>query len=248
MKVGHSAGAHVVKAVAPISEDNVSVPMEPYDMEGALIEGDIDCYVCMLVDVPQRMDRSLTLAAVLARTGPCDVIVPSFSDLDDGAVVRCDSGIARVAVSEARPGLVFEGPSDDSFDAEVMDISEYEASGDDRSMDVLDTVPQPAQGIVAIVCRADDTEVRQAIRRYDHLPTRLEAGVERGIMDLIGVGCTRPIGIRARFEDFYIHVDAVAHGFTDGPRYVSEDVPSDYVLDELLGIAEYLTGGRMDLV
>jgi len=43
-------------------------------------------------------------------------------------------------------------------------------------------------------------------------------------------------------------VEAVSYGFTDKPRRVSRDLPLDYVLDELLGIAEYLTGKRDEII
>ncbi len=107
-------------------------------------------------------------------------------------------------------------------------------------------ITTPAEGIVAIVCRADYAD-RRTLSSLGSTVSRLEAGVERGMMDLMGVPDTFPVRIRAKALDYCIHVDAVSEVNGD-ERTVSRDLPIDYVLDEVLDIAEYLSGKRDSLI
>ena len=133
------------------------------------------------------------------------------------------------------------------FDAIILAKAGLDRMGIDRPMHVLDDtvfVPAPAQGIIAVECRADDQETRSRISKLESRRSRAEAGVERGIMKLMGAGCSSPVGINAKMVGDSIHVEAVSYTYTEEPRRVSTDLPVDYVMDELLDIAEYLTGRR----
>ena len=57
-------------------------------------------------------------------------------------------------------------------------------------------VPAPGQGTLAVTAR--DNELAADLRTVlDHAPTRVEASVERTILDELGGGCVAPIGIYA---------------------------------------------------
>ena len=136
---------------------------------------------------------------------------------------------------------------DGDFDAIILAKAGLDRMGIERPMHVLDKevfVPAPAQGAIAVECRKDDDETRRALQKLDHMPTRIATGVERGIMKLMGAGCSSPVGINATVEGDSVHVRAVSYGYADEPRRVETDLPCDYVMDELLDIAEYLTGKR----
>ena len=111
-------------------------------------------------------------------------------------------------------------------------------------LDKSQFVPAPAQGAIAVECRMDDDETRRALQKLDDRPTRTAVGVERGIMKLMGAGCSSPVGINAVVDGDVVHVRAVSYGYTDEPRRVEKDLPIDYVMDELLDISDYLTGRR----
>ena len=114
-------------------------------------------------------------------------------------------------------------------------------------MHVLDKtrfIPAPAQGAIAVECRKSDDATRIALQRLDDMPTRIATGVERGIMKLMGAGCSSPVGINATVEGDMVRVRAVSYDYTEEPRRVETVLPCDYIMDELLDIAEYLTGKR----
>ncbi len=58
-------------------------------------------------------------------------------------------------------------------------------------------MPAPAQGVLAIECRAADLVTSAQLATLDHPPTRAAAIAERGFMAALGAGCTTPVGALA---------------------------------------------------
>ena len=229
------------------------------ELDDAILRGEIDCSVNSLKDIPIDMDPDLVVAAMFDRDDPRDVILPCpLEDLPEGARVGTASVRRESILRDIRPDLVIEPLRGNihtrlsrldagDFDAIILAKAGLDRMGIDRPMHVLDPgtfVPAPAQGIIAVECRKDDQEARSMISKLESRRSRTEAGVERGIMKLMGAGCSSPVGINATMGEDSIHVEAVSYTYTDEPRRVSTDLPLDYVMDELLDIAEYLTGRR----
>ena len=229
------------------------------ELDEAMKQDRIDCSVNSLKDIPIDVDPELTIVAIFPRDSDEDVILPCpLEDLPEGARVGTASVRRRNMLKEVRPDLVIENLrgnihtrlkrlDDGDFDAIILAKAGLDRMGIDRSMHVLDKgsfVPAPAQGAIAVECRKDDADVVAALRKLDHMPTRIAVGVERGIMKLMGAGCSSPVGINAVVDGDIVHVRAVSYGYTDEPRRVEKDLPCDYVMDELLDIADYLTGRR----
>lgn len=229
------------------------------ELDEAMKQDRIDCSVNSLKDIPIDVDPELTIVAIFPRDSDEDVILPCpLEELPEGARVGTASVRRRNMLREVRPDLVVENLrgnihtrlrrlDDGDFDAIILAKAGLDRMGIDRPMHVLDKkqfVPAPAQGAIAVECRMDDDDVRRALQKLDHMPTRIAVGVERGIMKLMGAGCSSPVGINAVVEGDSVHVTAVSYGYTDVPRRVETDLPCDYVMDELLDIADYLTGRR----
>ncbi|MDO5861319.1 MAG: hydroxymethylbilane synthase [Thermoplasmata archaeon] len=229
------------------------------ELDDALLRGEIDCSVNSLKDIPIDMDKGLVIGAMFERDDPRDVILPCpLEDLPKGAKIGTASVRRESVLREIRPDLIIEPLRGNihtrlsrldagDFDAIILAKAGLDRMDIDRPMHVLDDtvfIPAPAQGIIAVECRADDAETRKMLSKLDSTPSRLEAGAERGIMKLMGAGCSSPVGISARLQGDSIRVNAVSYGYADEPRRVSTDIPVDYVMDELLDIAEYLTAKR----
>ncbi len=229
------------------------------ELDEAILKGEIDCSVNSLKDIPIDVAEGLTIAAMFPRDAVEDVILPCpLEELPPGATVGTSSVRRVEMLREARPDLEIKPLrgnihtrlrrlDDGDFDAIILAKAGLDRMGIDRPMAVLDRerfVPAPAQGVIAVECRADDQETLEAVRRLDDPPTRIAVGVERGIMKLMGAGCSSPVGISAVVDGDVVHVNAVSYGFAGGPRRVVTDLAPDYVLDEVLDIAEYLTGKR----
>jgi hydroxymethylbilane synthase len=58
-------------------------------------------------------------------------------------------------------------------------------------------MPAPAQGILAIECRAADLVTAAQLSALDHPPSRAAAIAERGFLAALGAGCSAPVGALA---------------------------------------------------
>ena len=227
------------------------------ELDEAMKKDQIDCSVNSLKDIPIDVDPELMVVAIFPRDSDEDVILPCpLEDLPQGAKVGTASVRRRHMLKEVRPDLVVENLrgnihtrlrrlDEGDFDAIILAKAGLDRMGIDRPMHVLDKrqfVPAPAQGAIAVECRVDDDETRKALQKLDDRPTRTAVGVERGIMKLMGAGCSSPVGINAVVDGDVVHVRAVSYGYTEEPRRVEKDLPLDYVMDELLDISDYLTG------
>lgn len=229
------------------------------ELDEAMIKGAIDCSVNSLKDIPIDVNKELMVVAVFPRDADEDVILPCpLEELPQGARVGTASVRREKQLHEVRPDLEIvnlrgnihtrlQRLDDGDFDAIILAKAGLDRMGIDRPMHVLDKtrfIPAPAQGAIAVECRKSDDATRIALQRLDDMPTRIATGLERGIMKLMGAGCSSPVGINATVEGDMVMVRAVSYDYTEEPRRVETVLPCDYIMDELLDIAEYLTGKR----
>lgn len=229
------------------------------ELDEALLNGDIDVSVNSLKDIPITVTDGLTIGAIFERDAVEDVILPMpIGDLPEGARVGTSSIRRQHLLKEFRPDLDvvplrgnihtrMSKLDEGEYDAIVLAKAGLDRMGIERPMFVLDKerfIPAPAQGVIAVECRKDDRETLSVISGLSHTPTRLAVSAERGIMKLMGAGCSSPVGINAEVVGDMIRVIAVSYLSDDEVRRVDELIPLDFVMDEILGIAEYLVGKR----
>lgn len=229
------------------------------ELDDAMLKGEIDCSVNSLKDVPIDVTPGLCVAAVLRRDSVEDAILPCpLEELPEGARVGTSSVRRVEMLREVRPDIQavplrgnihtrLSKLDAGEYDAIVLAKAGLDRMGIERPMEVLDRrvfIPAPAQGVIAVECRTDDAETLGAVRALDDAETRLAVGVERGIMKLMGAGCSSPVGINAEVVGGEVLVRAVSYGYSENPRRVETILAADYVMDELLDIAEYLTAKR----
>jgi hydroxymethylbilane synthase len=58
-------------------------------------------------------------------------------------------------------------------------------------------IPAPAQGAIGVVCRAEDTELIELLKKINHQPTRECVDIERDFLRILEGGCSAPIGAHA---------------------------------------------------
>lgn len=95
-----------------------------------------------------------------------------------------DSRLGKVANGEldavvvARAGLVRIGRTDAVTEA----------------LDPVVMLPAPAQGALAVECRADDAELVRILAELDDPSTRAAVDAERAVLAALEAGCTAPVG------------------------------------------------------
>ncbi len=61
-------------------------------------------------------------------------------------------------------------------------------------LDPIQVLPAPAQGALAIECRADDLATIEALAAIDDPDTRAVVAAERALLAALEAGCTAPVG------------------------------------------------------
>jgi hydroxymethylbilane synthase len=90
-------------------------------------------------------------------------------------------------------------------------------------------LPAPAQGAMAIQCRADDRELLLRLSVLNHTPTRLAVDAERAMLHALGGGCSVPVGALAHIEGAVIHLAGGAFSLASHPPVRAKQTGSDPV-------------------
>jgi hydroxymethylbilane synthase len=183
------------------------------ELEDALLGWDIDLAVHSLKDLPTRMPAGLTIAAVLEREDPRDVLLaPPGTRLDTlpaGTRIGTSSLRRKAQVLAHCPSLTVLDVRGNvptrlsrldrgEFDGLILARAGLARLGMlDRVADVLDAavmVPAVGQGALAVQARSGDSRVLDLLGALDHRPTRLATFAERGLLARLEGGCQVPIG------------------------------------------------------
>jgi len=218
------------------------------EIEDALLRGDIDLAVHSSKDMPVVLPEGLTIAAVLRREDPLDVMVLPRANgappetLDDlvahlGQSPSIGTGSVRRVAQLAR---LFSGarfaPIRGNLDTRLRKLDEgahdalvLAAAGLRRlglasrmtfRLPPAACVPAPGQGIVAVETRADDPDVHQAVTRINDDEGADALAAERAVVGALGGGCQTPIGAPAKLVDAETLELLAAVAALDGSRIV----------------------------
>lgn len=208
----------------------------------ALQQKRVDLVVHSLKDLPTETPNDLVVAAIPAREDPRDALVSRGShrlfDLPSGSRIGTSSlrrvaELRRLALPvevqplrgniDSRLRMLLEG----RVDALIIAAAGLARLGrSDVVTELLDPavmLPAPAQGALAVECRADDDAMLSALDRLDHLPTRIAITAERGFLAALGLGCSAAVAALATLTPQpggdIIHLEAMAVLNRDGtPR------------------------------
>lgn len=111
-------------------------------------------------------------------------------------------------------------------------------------------VPAPGQGALAVVAPEGSEAASRVHDAVDHPRTRVTTTVERTVLAELGGGCVAPIGVAARLQGEYVHVDAVVCS-TDGERVIERmrDLPVESHAEAAQSLAtEMADDGAQELV
>jgi hydroxymethylbilane synthase len=210
------------RSLAPIAELGVGVFVSA--LREALVAGEVDVAVHSYKDLPTKPDPRLTLVAVPVREDPRDALVACDGRVlgELGAGSRIGTGSPRRSAQLAALGLGFEiVPIRGNVDTRIgkvrsgeLDAVVVAAAGlrrlgrvDEASelLDPLQMLPAPAQGALAIECRAGDEELARFLAAsLDDAATRAAVTAERSVLATLEAGCSAPIGALADVVSDYV--------------------------------------------
>jgi hydroxymethylbilane synthase len=199
------------RSSAPVQRLGVGVFVSA--LRDALVAKEIDFAVHSYKDLPTAPAEELVIAAVPAREDPRDALVArdglTLSQLPAGA--RIGTGALRrmaqlhalglpvevVAIRgnvDTRLGKVTSG----ELDAVVLARAGLARLGRAGEItEILDPalmLPAPAQGALAVECRADDPELVEALAALDDRHSRAAVTAERTLLATLEAGCSAPVG------------------------------------------------------
>lgn len=217
------------------------------EIDDRMLAGEVDIGVHSMKDVPTERPPELTIAAVMKRDSPYDILLTrdgtKLKDLKKGAVIGTTSLRRCAQLLRLRPDLnikdlrgnidtrlrkLKEGQYDGILLAEAgLERMKWDVKGERLNPD--DFVPSANQGTVVIVTKKNSCAERAA-KMLDDEKTRVETGIERIVIGMLGGGCLVPIGAFAQMQDDKIHVRAEVLSW-DGKRHVK--------IDEFINPAKY---------
>ncbi|PHV65303.1 hydroxymethylbilane synthase [Williamsia muralis] len=259
IKAGHPAELVIIKtagdlSAAPVQQIGVGVFTTAIRL--ALTAGEVDVAVHSYKDLPTAPEPGLHIAAIPPREDPRDALVAAggkvLGELLPGATVgtsaprraaqlralglgleirplrgNLDSRLGKVASGEldavvvARAGLVRIGRADEVTEA----------------LGPVQMLPAPAQGALAVECRADDARLVSILAELDDPSTRAAIDAERAVLGALEAGCTAPVGAMAEVVE---SIDEDGRIFTElslRATVVAED-GSDAVKASVVGPVE----------
>ena len=187
------------------------------ELTEALLSGKVHAAVHSLKDLPVEETPGIMVAAIPEREAAQDVLVTAnghpLSDLPDGARVGTCSLRRTAQLLARRPDLTIlplRGNIDSrmqkvvrgDFDAIVLAHAGLIRLGlqahitEVFALDVM--LPAPAQGALAVQCRADDMETIALLAAIDDPMTAAAVGAERSFLSSLGGGCSLPVAAFAQ--------------------------------------------------
>jgi hydroxymethylbilane synthase len=196
------------------------------EIEEALLSNTIDIAVHSHKDLETESPPGLLVAAVSDRADPRELLIIRNDAVDSSAPWQFKRS-ARIGTSSARrkAQLLHVRP-----DATIADIrgnvptriqklreGQFDAillakAGVDRlnlnvsdlhviPLDVEDLVPAPAQGVLAIQTRSNDTELITALQQLNAQKIQQTIHIERRVLNRMKGGCQLPLGVHANYHD-----------------------------------------------
>lgn len=225
------------------------------EVDAALFDRRAHVGVHSLKDVPTTLPDGLVLGGVLARGPAEDVLVSRtgarFADLPRGARVATGSVRRAAMLRRLRPDVeivAIRGNVDTRLakldageaDAIVLARAGLERLGLAARVTQVFTrdecVPAPSQGIVGLICRADDDASRRHLDRVCDRESAAEALAERALLHALHGGCNAPLGAHARARDNVIAITARVLS-VDGGACVDDSIRGSIDEAESLGRA-----------
>ncbi|WKG06414.1 hydroxymethylbilane synthase [Mycolicibacterium sp. HK-90] len=179
----------------------------------AIDDGRVDMAVHSYKDLPTAQDERFTIAAVPRREDPRDALVARdglvLGELPAGSTIGTSS--PRRAAQLRALGLGLEiRPLRGNLDTRLNRVT----SGDldaivvaraglarigrlnvvTETLEPVQMLPAPAQGALAVECRAGDTELISVLSELDDADTRAAVTAERILLAELEAGCSAPVG------------------------------------------------------
>ncbi|MEW9122171.1 MAG: hydroxymethylbilane synthase [Thermotaleaceae bacterium] len=224
------------------------------EIEGALLQKEIDMAVHSMKDVPTEMTPELMIGAVTNREDVRDVLISKdalkLKDLPIGAKIGTSSLRRAAQLLSFRPDLRIE-PIRGNIATRMRKIEELGLDGvilaaagiirmgwEDRITEYISTeicTPAVGQGALGIQIRSEDAFIENIIKVLNNSKIAAAVGAERSFMAELKGGCHVPIGAYAICIDEEVQMETVVAS-PDGKEIVRRNGKAAIAAYEKLGM------------
>jgi len=178
----------------------------------------VDFAIHSLKDIPSDLHDELVIASIPKRAEPNDVLISKdkkkLTKLPNGAIVGTSSLRRAIQILRKNPSLKVN-PIRGNIETRVSKIGKecdaivLASAGITRlkmdafiteKFDLLDFVPAPGQGAIAIVCRRDNLKLIKLLQSIEDTVSRKRIDAERTMIQHIESGCRFPVGAIATYN------------------------------------------------
>ncbi len=218
------------------------------EIEDALIRNEIDIAVHSMKDLPTEEADGLTVAAVLKREDPSDMMLirqqcynpDNFLNLYEKAIVGTSS-IRRLSQIRNVMNSLVVMPLRGNVPTRIKKLREgqYDAiilasAGINRlNLDISDFkylimpfsffLPSPSQGALAVQIRKNENELKNMLMQLNDNETEISVKAERSFLKHFGGGCHIPLGAFAYVSEGILHLTGSITA-VDGKKSVRDNV------------------------
>jgi hydroxymethylbilane synthase len=206
------------RSSAPVQRLGVGVFVSA--LRDALAAKEIDFAVHSYKDLPTAPADGLTVAAVPPREDPRDALVArnglTLAELPDGTRIGTGA-LRRIAQLNALGRALSCVPVRGNVDTRLRKVAGGEldavvlaraglarlgrAGEISETLDPLVMLPAPAQGALAVECRADDAALLDLLAALDDADTRAAVAAERALLADLAAGCSAPVAALAEVAE-----------------------------------------------
>ena len=213
---GHPAELVIVatagdQSSAPIAEIGVGVFTAA--LREAVVDGVVDMAVHSYKDLPTAPDPRFHIAAIPPREDARDALVARdgmvLGELPAGSTIGTSSPRRAAQLKALGLGLEIR-PLRGNLDTRLNRVSSGDLDGVvvaraglarigrldavTESLEPVQMLPAPAQGALAVECRAGDSELVAVLAELDDADTRAAVTAERALLAELEAGCSAPVG------------------------------------------------------
>ncbi|MGW0501528.1 hydroxymethylbilane synthase [Micromonospora sp. NPDC003241] len=240
------------RSSAPVHRLGVGVFVSA--LRDALVAGTIDFAVHSYKDLPTATAPGLHIAAVPPRQDPRDALVArdgkTLAELAPGANIGTGA-LRRIAQLHALGLQLSVTPIRGNIDTRLTRVLGPEADLDavvlaraglarigradviTETLDPMLMLPAPAQGALAVECRADDPDLVELLATLDDAPSRAAVTAERAMLATLEAGCSAPVAAYAELaegdagDEIYLRGAVISPDGTRDIRLSRTGTPAD---------------------
>ncbi len=223
------------------------------ELDQQLLDGEIDCAVHSMKDLPTELPEAIAILAVPKREQPHDALISRenvrFLELPPGATVGTGSVRRLAQLLRIRGDLKYEdirGNVDTRikklgqglYDAVILAAAGLRRLGlDDQITELFApniVLPAVGQGALAVTGREDDKTTRTVVRAITDLNARRAVLAERALLSELGGGCHVPIAAHGQVKGRELHLEGLVVA-PDGKTSVRDRITGPAKDAEALG-------------